>query len=111
MFIVLMLSSCSDSFINYELKFEKKGECENVQTPVKISSNISGERYEFTECIDANFDGKNYKVDRVGDSILVSFPKSTGSKALFKLILDIDAKPLYHHILIDGREVLVGRNE
>ncbi len=105
------LSSCSDAFINHELKFEKAGECGSEITPINVTSNVSGERYEFTDCLDADFDGKNYKVERAGDSLIVSFPKSSATKSSFKLTLDIDAKPLYRHILLDGREVLVGRSE
>jgi hypothetical protein len=69
-------------------------------------SNINGERYEFFSCIDDGFEGKNYTVDRKGDSIIVSFPKTASAKkALYKLTLDIDAKPRYSLISIDDREI------
>ncbi len=90
------------------MKAERVGECtENVQ-PIKMISNINGERYEFFSCIDDGFDGKNYSLDRKGDSIIVTFPKTAGTKkAMYKLILDVDAKPRYNLIIIDGREVNV----
>ncbi|HMI79680.1 MAG TPA: hypothetical protein VK484_12855 [Ferruginibacter sp.] len=105
----LFLFSCSDSFINHDLEFKKLGECSESQPPVKIISNINGERYEFHSCMDDDFDGKNYSVERTGDSIIVNFPK-TGSKkqALYNLILDIDAKPAYQHIILDGQGITIG---
>ncbi|MBL0183628.1 MAG: hypothetical protein IPP96_15595 [Chitinophagaceae bacterium] len=107
-----LLFSCSDSFINHELKFEKAGDCTGVPKPVKVISNINGERYEFTSCMDDGFDGKNYKVERKGDSILVSFPMTTGKPhAQYKLVLDIDAKPTYHHIILDGQELTIVPSE
>ena len=74
-------------------------------------SNINGERYEFYSCIDNGFDGKNYTVERKGDSVIVSFPKSSQNKALYKLILDVDTKPAYHHIILDDRELTIVKGE
>lgn len=102
------LFSCSDSFINHELKFEKTGNCTDQATPIRMTSNINGQRYEFTSCLDEGFDGKNYTVERKGDSIIIGFPKTTGSnKQEFKLVLDIDAKPRYGHIILDERELSI----
>ena len=104
----VLFFSCSDSFINHDLKYEKQGECRTVEGGTTMTSNINGERYQFLRCVDDDFDGKNYKVERSGDSILVSFPKTIGKKqSLFSLILDIDAKPAYHHIILDGQEIMV----
>ena len=107
--ISTLLLSCSDSFINHSLKFEKIGACSNEQVPVKMIANITGERYEFVSCLDDNFDGKNYLVERKGDSIVVSFPNTAEAKSSFKLTLDIDAKPPYRSIILDGREILIGQ--
>jgi len=102
------LFSCSNSFINHELKYEKFGDCSDYSQSINMISNINGERYQFFSCIDENFDGKNYTLVRRGDSVIVDFPKTANQKkALFKLILDVDAKPNYHHILLDGREITV----
>lgn len=71
-----------------------------------MTSNINGERYEFISCMDDGFDGKNYTVERAGDSIIVSFPKTTAKKQVsYSLVLDIDVKPVYHHIILDGQEL------
>lgn len=100
------LFSCSDSFINHEIQSEKIGECGEYSRTIGVKSNINGERFEFFTCADEGFDGKNYSLVRRSDSIIVEFPKTAGQKqALFKLILDVDAKPRYNHILLDGREV------
>jgi len=103
-----LLFSCSDSFINHDLKFEKLGDCQDFPKTINMISNINGERYEFLSCIDDGFDGKNYTLVRRGDSVIVDFPKTAAQKqSLYKLILDVDAKPNYHHIILDGREVTV----
>jgi hypothetical protein len=102
------LFSCSDSFINHKLKIERVGDCTGQTMPVKMVSNINGERYEFRSCLDDGFDGKNYSVVRVGDSIIVNFPQTVSKKhAEYNLILDIDAKPNYHHIILDGQELTI----
>lgn len=101
--LAFFLSSCSNSFINHELKAEKIGDCSQPKGPVKMESNINGERYEFDYCLDDGYTGKDYKVERKGDSIIVSFPKSSAKTAMYKLILDIDAKPNYHHILLGDK--------
>lgn len=105
------LLSCSDSFINHSLKAEKVGVCASEEMAVKMLSNIAGERYEFNVCVDENYDPKNYTVDRKGDSIIVTFPKPSGKSAAYKMTLDMDAKPAYHHIFLDGKEILVSQQE
>ena len=110
-FTIALFCSCSDSFINHSLKYEKLGACKNEEVSVKMLSNISGERYEFVSCLEENFDGKNYLVERKGDSILVSFPKAGTAKSSFRLTLDIDAKPVYHHIFLDGMEIPIVQQE
>lgn len=105
--IIAMLSSCSDSFVNHELKVERNGDCSQQRQPVKMISNINGERYEFEYCLADGYDGKDYTVVRKGDSLLVSFPKASAKTALYKLILDIDAKPAYHEILLGDQIVHV----
>src|SRR4051794_14622815 len=91
--VLLLLSSCSNSFINHKMTAEKIGECNQQTIPVKMISNINGERYEFQNCLDEGFDGKNYTNERKGDSLLVKFPAATKKTVLYKLTLDIDAKP------------------
>lgn len=106
------LFSCSDSFINHDLKFEKTGECRSERGPIEMISNINGERYKFDCCMDDDFNGKSYTVERKGDSIIVSFPKTKGKKQTeYNLILDIDAKPRYGHIILDGQEITIVPSE
>jgi hypothetical protein len=105
--IILLLSSCSNFFINHKLQAEKIGECSNEVSPIKVISNINGERFEFDYCLADDYDVKNYTVERKGDSILINFPQPTKKTAQYKLILDIDAKPAYHHILLGDRVVEV----
>ena len=104
-----LLFSCNDPFTNHKLKYEKASDdCSGMSESIKMLSNINGERYEFYTCINDGFDGKNYTVTRMGDSIVVDFPKSATTKmSAYKLTLDVDAKPAYHHIILDGRGVSV----
>lgn len=108
---ILLLSSCSNAFINHKLKVEKIGDCALQPEPIKMISNINGERYEFNYCLEDGYDGKNYSVERKGDSLVVSFPKAAGKTALYKLILDIDAKPAYHHIILGDKTLEVSPAE
>ena len=108
---ILFFSSCSDSFINHELKAEKIGDCTQQVAPVKMISNINGERYEFDYCLNEGFDSKNYTLERKGDSLVVSFPNPGDKTALYKLILDIDAKPSYHHIVLGDKTLEVSPAE
>ena len=104
--VAILLSSCSNSFINQKLQSEKLGPCTNEMPPVKMISNINGERYEFNYCLDEDFDGKNFTIVRSGDSLLVQFPAATKKTAQFKLTLDIDAKPAYHHIKLGDQQTI-----
>lgn len=107
-FCFFLVFSCNDPFVNHDLKYEKMGDCSGNYGSIKMIANINGVRYEFLSCLDEGFDGKNYSVERTGDSLIVTFPRSADQqKALFKLILDVDAKPRYNHIILDGREVIL----
>jgi hypothetical protein len=104
---LILLSSCGpDTFINHKLQAEKIGDCTNEVTPVKITSNINGEHYEFEHCLAEGFDAKDYTVERKGDSIVVTFPEpSNKPTALYKITLDIDAYPAYSNISLGGRTI------
>jgi len=107
-FCCFLVFACNDPFVNHDLKYEKMGDCTGNSGSIKMIANINGVRYEFLSCLDEGFDGKNYSVERTGDSLIVTFPRSADQqKALFKLILDVDAKPRYNHIILDGREVIL----
>lgn len=103
----VVLSSCKDSFINHELKTEKIGPCAGqVNFSASITSNINGERFQFGACADDDFDGRSYSIKRDKDNIVVDFPHSAGKKqSYFNMILDIDAKPFYPKIIIDGNPI------
>ncbi len=104
--VSVLLFSCSDRFLNHSLTYEKLGNCTGIEDPVQLDANINGERFTFHSCLDADFNEKDYTIQRTGDSILVSFTKtSTKPQALFNITLDIDAKPRYHHIILDGKDI------
>ena len=105
--LLALFVSCSNSFINHELKAERIGECTMEKQPVNMNSNINGERYEFDYCLGEGFSDKDYKVERTGDTLFVRFPIPVGKTAMYKLTLDIDAKPAYHLILLGDQIVQV----
>jgi hypothetical protein len=111
--LAAVIYSCnsSENFINHKLEYKKIGECTAGEKAINMLSNISGERYEFETCLNANFAGDAYTVERKGDSIVVAFQRVDGEKAAFKITLDIDANPPYHHIILDGKEILVNQQQ
>ncbi|MBS1512122.1 MAG: hypothetical protein JST86_14835 [Bacteroidetes bacterium] len=101
------ICSCSNAFINQSMQVEKMGPCTGNKPPIKMNSNINGERYEFMYCLDEDFDSKDYTITRNGDSLLVNFKTPTKQTALFKITLDIDAKPAYHHIKLGDQTIAI----
>src|ERR1700716_4282863 len=95
--IFLAFHSCaSKPFLKHKLQYKKiNSDCTAQDPGYKMNSNINGERYEFQECLDTDFDGKNYSVDRKGDTVVVSFANvmKKKSKSLFGITLDIDTYP------------------
>jgi hypothetical protein len=109
--LMAVMYACNNNepFINHKLGYEKIGDCTDGEKPGIMKSNIAGERYEFEACLDTGFDGTGYTVNRVGDSLVVSFPKSAGASSAFKITLDIDAFPVYNYIVLDGKEAIAIR--
>lgn len=75
-------------------------------------ANINGERYEFEECLPADFSTDRMTTSRQGDTVLVQFAKAGAKKALYKMTLDIDSYPRYHFITIGNNtfEVVTTEN-
>jgi hypothetical protein len=114
-FLLLAAIVCScnnnEAFVNHKLEYKKIGECTTGEKMVNMLSNIAGERYEFETCLNSNFAGDAYTVERKGDSIVVDFQRADGEKAAFKITLDIDAHPPYRHIILDGKEILINQQQ
>ncbi len=109
--VILLCTSCSDQFINHKMQIEIAGECVSDPSTIKMISNINGERYEFYECLSDSFDGKNYSIDRRGDSLVLVYPTMEGHKSRFKIILDIDAKPAYHFMVLGNQTLVIAPAE
>lgn len=110
--IAAIVCSCnnSESFINHKVEYTKIGECSAGEKTINMTSNIAGERYEFEACLNSNFAGDAYTVERKEDSLVVAFQRVDGDKAAFKVTLDIDAFPVYDYIVIDGKEAIAIRH-
>lgn len=113
--LITVVCSCNnkEAFINHKLEYKKTGDCgtDGVALNMNMLSNIAGERYMFDACLDADFDGKDLSIDRKGDSIIVAFARKKETGAVFRLTLDIDAYPVYHHIFFNGQEILVHQEQ
>ena len=110
--LAAVIYSCNtnENFINHKLEFKKIGECTAGEKTVNMTSNIAGERYEFEACLNSNFAGDTYTVERKSDSLVVSFQRVDGEKAAFNITLDIDAFPVYDYIVIDGKDAIAIRH-
>jgi hypothetical protein len=108
--LLLAITFCScdngKGFINHKVEYKKIGDCTAGEKTINMTSNIAGERYEFEACLNSNFAGDAYTVERKGDSLVVSFQRADGDKAAFNITLDIDAFPVYDYIVIDGKEAI-----
>jgi hypothetical protein len=102
--LLLVITACNRKpFVDHKLKFEKVSDnCENLKPSFRMVSNVSGERYEFEKCLDANFTKEMMKVSRQGDTVLVAFSKRGNDGLLYKITLDIDSYPKYNFITVDG---------
>ena len=102
--IAMYCFSCKTKpFIKHELDYKKISDgCSGKDPMIKMNSNLNGERYEFEECLDYDFDGKKISVARRGDTVVVSFSKAQQKKArvLFSITLDIDSYPRYNYMTI-----------
>jgi hypothetical protein len=96
----------NEAFVNHKIEYKKIGECSAGEKTINMTSNIAGERYEFEACLNSNFAGDAYIVERKGDSLVVAFQRVDGDKAAFNITLDIDAFPVYDYIVIDGKDAI-----
>lgn len=106
--LIVVVCSCNnnEAFVNHKLEYKKIGDCTAGEKTINMTSNIAGERYQFEACLNSNFAGDAYTVERKGDSLVVSFQRADGDKAAFNITLDIDAFPVYDYIVIDGHEAI-----
>ena len=106
-FAVLIVSlffyGCSDEgpYLKSDMKFEKIGDCRNIDSKISIVANTIGERYELQECLHAGFNGQ-YTAVRRGDTVDVQFEKKDGPTALYKITLDINTRPQYNFLTVNG---------
>ena len=103
-----LLTSCdfkSKPYLKHDMEFEKiAGDCLQNDEAVSIDANIIGERYVFNECLDASFKGE-YSVERKGDTVEVKLGKPSGVQSLFKITLDINTRPAYRYLTINGNTI------
>ena len=78
----------------------------NQKQKISVDANTIGERFTFQECLNATYDGA-YNVERNGDTVNVQLVKSTGAQALFTITLDINTRPAYNFLTINGNTMPV----
>jgi hypothetical protein len=110
MAFLVFLFSCdfkSKPYLKHDLEFEKlAGDCSQQNTQVNVDANTIGERYVFQECLESSFNG-DYAVERNGDTVEVKFGKVSDARALYKITLDINTRPTYHFLNINGNTIPV----
>lgn len=102
--VLLFMLSCEvdKEYLKHDLEYEKIGECRNINSKMDITANTIGERYIFQECLDAAYDG-DYSVDRKGDTVVVQLKNTPlASSALFRITLDINTRPDYKYLSLNG---------
>lgn len=111
-FLLLACCSCNsgEPYINYKLSSQLAGDCTGAEIDIRMSANIAGERYQFSYCLDENFDTKSLTITRSGDSLLLNFHRNHPVKS-YELTLDIDAYPPYRYLVLDGKAVDLRGNE
>jgi hypothetical protein len=100
---VLFFSGCKSNapYLKHKVEISKVSDnCTELSSRFGMTANIMGERYEFQQCMDADFTGEKMQVKRQGDTVLVQFPGSSQNKDLFNVKLDIDTWPKYKFITI-----------
>lgn len=102
--LVLLVSSCKTSpYLKHKIEFEKLGEgCGSIDMGFKMNSNIAGERFEFQQCLDADFSAEKFQSIRRGDTVVLKFERSSTAQTLYKIIVDIDSYPRYNFVTVDG---------
>jgi hypothetical protein len=99
------LMSCDRKpFVEHKLEFEKVADdCKEQQSYFRMNSNFGGERYEFEKCLAADFNTDQVTSERRGDTVLVSFKKSSAAEGnkVYHITLDIDSYPKYSFLTID----------
>ncbi|HMU47082.1 MAG TPA: hypothetical protein PKC72_11990 [Chitinophagaceae bacterium] len=99
----LMISCKTKPFLKHKIEFEKLSDnCDAIDKSFGMNSNINGERYEFQECLDADFSKEKFSSVRQGDTVVLKFERSASPQVLYKIIVDIDSYPRYSFVTIDG---------
>ena len=97
----------SKPYLKHEMDFEKiAGDCAGQETKMSIDANTIGDRYVFQECLDAAYDGA-YTVQRNGDTVSVKLAKGSAATALYRITLDINTRPAYSFLEVNGSVVPV----
>jgi len=108
--LIALLSSCdfkSTPYLKHELSFKKMaGDCYEKNDAISVDANTVGERYVFHECLEAGFNGE-YTAERKGDTVLVQIGKKGSVNNLFSITLDINTRPTYHFLTVNGVTVPV----
>lgn len=108
--LLFALASCdykSKPYIKHDMKFEKiAADCIQQNSQVSVNANTIGERYIFQECLETGFNG-DYSVERKGDTVEVKLGKPSEAKVLYKITLDINTRPTYHFLTINGNTMAV----
>ena len=112
LFVLVSCDYKSKPYLKHDMEFEKIApDCIQQNSQVSVDANTIGERYVFQECLESGFNG-TYNVERKGDTVEVKIGRPSEAKVLYKITLDINTRPTYHFLTINGNTmpVTVTRN-
>jgi hypothetical protein len=97
----------SKPYLKQDLAYEKiAGDCYGQDSKISIDANTIGERYVFQECLSEGYKGE-YEVKRKGDTVEVRVPRASEAGSLYRITLDINTRPAYHFLTINGETLPV----
>ena len=102
-----ILQSCNEpeNYLKSDLAYEKIGICQVRDPNVSVLANTIGERYVLEECLGENFKGE-YEATRSGDTVRIEMEKGAGN-TVYKITLDINTRPAYRFLTINGSTIAV----
>ena len=100
----VVFTSCDDGgpYLKHELSYKSiHKDCNQLDPSIGVIANTIGERYRFQQCLDAGYNGA-VEVSRKGDTVVVQFPEGKEGTALYEITLDINTRPDYQYLSING---------
>lgn len=106
-----LLMACDDGspYLKHDLSYEKAGDCSALKPGISVDANTIGERYVVEKCLGADFKGE-YEAQHHGDTVEIKLKSSGAANTGYRITLDINTRPSYRFITINGETFGVSVN-